>query len=55
MYRIGMRPDQQFDDDNLLQAEQILLGHEVAQAYFQGELYDRNDNRLLGIRSGACS
>lgn len=49
MYRIGMRPDQQFDDDNLLQAEQILLGHEIAQAYFQGELYDRNDNRLLGI------
>ncbi|MBV6325412.1 hypothetical protein [Duganella violaceipulchra] len=44
-----MHPDQQFDDQNLMRAEAILLAHEVARDYFQGELYDRHNNRLQGM------
>lgn len=44
-----MEPDQQFDDQNLARAEAILLAHEIAREYFQGELYDRRNNRLVGI------
>ncbi|WP_070269411.1 hypothetical protein [Duganella sp. HH101] len=44
-----MNPDQQFDDQNLARAEAILLAHEVARDYFQGELYDRQNNRLQGL------
>ncbi|WP_332855279.1 hypothetical protein [Duganella sp. S19_KUP01_CR8] len=44
-----MNPDQQFDDQNLARVEAILLAHEVARDYFQGELYDRYNNRLQGL------
>ena len=44
-----MNPDQQFDDQNLSRVEAMLLDHEVARGYFQGELYDRNNNRLKSI------
>lgn len=44
-----MNPGQQFDDQNLMRAEAILLAHEVARDYFQGELYDRHNNRLQGM------
>jgi len=44
-----MDPDQQFDAQNLARAEAILLAHEVAREYFQGELYDRQNNRLQGM------
>jgi hypothetical protein len=44
-----MDPDTHFNDENLKQAEAILLGHEIAREYFQGELYDRDNNRLVGM------
>ncbi|NGZ88124.1 hypothetical protein [Duganella aceris] len=44
-----MTPDPQFDNDNLARAENILLDDEIARQYFQGELYDRNGNRLTNM------
>jgi hypothetical protein len=44
-----MNPDQDFDDQNLGPIEQMLVAHEVVQNYFQGELYDVDNNRLNGI------
>lgn len=42
-----MIPDPQFDTDNLARAEAILLDNEIGRQYFQGELYDRDANRLV--------
>jgi hypothetical protein len=44
-----MNPDQKFDDENLARAEKILLDHQIARKYFQGELYDGSGSRLLSI------
>lgn len=44
-----MNPSQEFDDENVAPAEIILLAHEIAREYFQGELYDRNNRRLRGM------
>lgn len=44
-----MKPHDPFDRDNLRQAEKLLTAQEIAIAYFQGELYDREGERLEGI------
>lgn len=38
-----------FDRDNLSRVEELLLEHEIAQNFFQGELYQRDGTRLDSI------
>jgi hypothetical protein len=44
-----VNPNDPFDRDNLTLAETLLTVHDVARAFFQGELYDRQGARLKGI------
>jgi hypothetical protein len=47
-----MATNRRFEEQNLRQAESILFNHVIAREYFQGELYDRDGNRLTGITIG---
>jgi hypothetical protein len=45
----SMATDKKFDDLNVRRVEAILLQHEIARVYFQGELYSRDGGRLRAL------